>query len=98
MGTGFPRTPGAAVTLQEYMSPAVFPLTTQPGLAPEDQMFIDAVNHDELNEIADLGRPLSAYQRAMLAEYNAKLAARPALQQQLAAARPAPQPQPGGRP
>lgn len=38
------------MTVQEYMSPQRFPLTTQIGLRPDQQMLIDAQNYDEFEE------------------------------------------------
>lgn len=38
------------MTLDEYMSPSRFPLTTQCGLSPEEQMLIDSINYDEFVE------------------------------------------------
>ena len=67
------------LTLAEYMDPARFPLTTQTGLTPEQQMRIDAFNHDQLKEHV-LGTPLmnEEYERRW-AELREKVEAQPAL-------------------
>ncbi len=65
------------MTLAEYMDPAKFPLTTQKGLTPQQQMMIDAVNYDELKEKRDAGVVFTSRQAALWAEQEAKHAARP---------------------
>lgn len=64
------------MTLAEYMDPARFPLTTQKGLTPEQQMMIDAVNYDDLREMEAAGRPLTGDTARRAAELRTKNAAR----------------------
>ncbi len=62
------------MTLAEYMDPVKFPLTTQAGLTPRQQMMIDAVNYDDMNDPD--GAPLTAADTARLVELRAKHAGR----------------------
>lgn len=80
------------MTVAEYMNPTQFPLTTQPGLPPADQLFIDAFNYDEMMAARERGEQFSPQQLAAAAELEAKHAARAEVAQQL---KIAPPPQPG---
>lgn len=64
------------MTLQEYMSPTYFPLTTQPGLDPLQQIRLDAANYDEFAEAERNHHPLDEHQRAVGRELEAKKSAR----------------------
>jgi hypothetical protein len=61
------------MTLQEYMDPTQFPLTTQHGLSPRGQLMIDAVNYDALRELVEEGGQLSDSQGCRWAELQAKM-------------------------
>lgn len=67
------------MTLAEYMDPAKFPLTTQKGLNPQQQLMIDAVNYDDLAPYEELGKAMSDEQKRIWAELQQKHAARPEL-------------------
>ncbi|HVK16027.1 MAG TPA: hypothetical protein VM533_03700 [Fimbriiglobus sp.] len=71
------------MTLAEYMSPKLFPLTTQPGLTPRMQFMIDAVNYDQLREYLATGVTPTEEQWIRLSELEDKARARPALMAQL---------------
>jgi hypothetical protein len=46
------------LTLQEYLDPGRFPLMTQAGLTPMQQLFLDAFNYEKLKEFTeDAGLP-----------------------------------------
>ncbi len=47
------------MTLEEYLSPELFPLTTQEGLEPEQQFFLDAYRADAIKEMEELGQPFT---------------------------------------
>jgi hypothetical protein len=64
------------MTLADYMSPERFPLTTQQGLEPKDQMLIDAFNYDDLAESVEFGQPLTDEQLRRWAELKEKLEGR----------------------
>ena len=66
------------MTLDEYMSAARFPLTTQKGLSARQQFMIDAFNYDQIKEHV-LGTPAMTeeYERRY-AELSAKIEAQPA--------------------
>lgn len=70
-------------TLQEYMDPGRFPQTTQPGLSPKGQLFIDAQNYDGLIELQESGGTLDAEQQAILRELEAKRLHRKQVYQEL---------------
>lgn len=64
------------MTLSDYLDPARFPRTTQPGLSPRDQMHLDAVNYDDLAADRAAGRnPTHPDDVATAAELDAKRAA-----------------------
>ena len=73
------------MTLDQYMSPKWFPLTTQPGLTPRLQFMTDAVNYDQLREYLDTGATPTEEQWLRFVELDAKMAARPALLAELGA-------------
>jgi hypothetical protein len=67
------------MTLSDYMSPEKFPLTSQRGLLAEQQFKIDAFNHDQMKEYLEQGGHLDADQQARWKELQEKVAAHPAL-------------------
>jgi hypothetical protein len=69
------------MTVAEYMSPQRFPLTTQPGLRPDQQMMIDSVNYDELNDNA--GGLLTPEEEQIARELDEKNSARAEIMAQL---------------
>jgi len=71
------------MTLAEYMDPARFPLTTQTGLTPQQQMMIDAVNFDDLREMEESGRAIEGETADRAAELRAKHDARAAVAAEL---------------
>lgn len=71
------------MTVHEYMSPQLFPLTTQPGLTLEQQMTLDAVNYDEYEESRTAYDRLSDHERAVGRELEAKNAARDSVLRQV---------------
>jgi hypothetical protein len=73
------------MTLAEYMSPEFFPLTTQAGLTPEQQVRLDTVNIDEYQEAVNNHHPLDDRQRAVGRELETKRAARLSVLAELAA-------------
>jgi DNA-binding GntR family transcriptional regulator len=75
------------MTLTEYMDPAKFPLTTQKGLSPQQQMMIDAMNYDDLREMEEAGRAIEGESAERAAELRAKHDARPEVTAELKAGR-----------
>jgi hypothetical protein len=73
----------AIMTLHEYMDPGRFPQTTQPGLSPKGQLFIDAENYDGLIELQESGAILDAEQETILKELEAKRPQRKRVYQEL---------------
>ena len=71
------------LTLAEYTSAERFPLTTQTGLTPEQQMRIDAFNHDQLKGAIEEGYPMTDEDRRRWAELQEKIAAQPAIIREL---------------
>lgn len=65
------------MTLEDYMDPSRFPLTTQKGLTPHQQFLIDAMNFDDLAEAVELDRPMDEETAARWAELQEKRAAWP---------------------
>ena len=51
--------PEPTTPLNPYLDPKRFPLTTQEDLGLHDQRMIDAVNTDAINEVREIGTPLS---------------------------------------
>ncbi len=62
------------MTPAEYMDPARFPRTTQPGLSLRNQMLIDAVNYDDVAEARELGTPIAPEHLATVKELEEKYA------------------------
>lgn len=67
-----PGAPLPPLTLAEYMNSQLFPLTSQPGLSPHDQMMIDAVNYDEFKEDSEGGALLTDEEQRIGAELKRK--------------------------
>ena len=67
------------MTLAEYMSPKLFPLTTQAGQTPRLQFMMDAANLDQLREYLAYGVTPTDEQWLRLAELEEKAKARPGL-------------------
>jgi hypothetical protein len=89
-GRGFPfpwRRPiareGPAVTLDEYLDPRRFPLTTRPGLTPRLQFLADAADLDRLYAQFAAGDTPTEELWLMWDELEEKAMARPALLAQL---------------
>ncbi len=68
----------------DYTSAEKFPLTTQKGLSPSDQLMIDAHNLDALREYAE-DHALKADEQELLAELEAKAKVAPAVRAALTA-------------
>jgi hypothetical protein len=62
------------MTPQEYLHPARFPGTTQPGLSLKDQMMIDALNHGDMLEHREQGQPIAPEHQATVNELEEKYA------------------------
>ena len=73
------------MTLAEYLDPKRFPLTTQDGLPPAKQVFIDCVNIDALAEWREAGNTPDPDDQAQIAELDAKKAAMPEIRKELSA-------------
>ncbi len=71
------------MTIQEYLSPQYFPLTTQAGLAPLDQLQLDALNYDEYAAAQRKREPLDDRERAVGRELETKHAARDSVLRQI---------------
>jgi hypothetical protein len=67
------------MTLSEYMDPGHFPLTTQRGLSPKNQLLIDSFNYDQGREAVESGEQFTAEDQARWAELRAKMAEQPRL-------------------
>jgi hypothetical protein len=67
------------MTLAEYMSPKLFPLTAQNGLTPRHQFVIDAADLDQLRSYLGTGVTPTEEQWLRLAELEEKAKARPGL-------------------
>lgn len=78
------------MTPDEYASPQLWPLTSQPGLDIESQLQLDSLNYDEWLTAKRNGEPHDERERAVGRELEAKHAARGAVLRQLqqAAAQP----------
>jgi hypothetical protein len=74
------------MTLQEYLDPQRFPLTTEPNYTPRQQLMMDAFNHDKFKEFADDGTLQPGRPTALWEEYRAKAPHIPRLTRELAAA------------
>ena len=73
------------MTLAEYMDPVRFPESTQKGLAPRQQLMIDAVNYDDIVRLREDG-PLKPDLEAVARELDEKHAARADVMKELKAA------------
>lgn len=71
------------MTVAEYMDPARFPLTTQAGLEPRQQMMIDAFNYDDLAAVEEEGREMTPAETARWEELKVKRAAMPEVSAEL---------------
>ncbi len=71
------------MTLDDYMDREKFPMTSQGGLAADQQMLIDAFNHDQLKEFLEEGGEPSERQKAIWKELQEKIPAQPELLRQL---------------
>ncbi len=74
------------MTLQEYMNPGRFALTTQRGLSPKNQLLLDAFNYDQMREYLEDGGTvddLDEEATARWAELQAKIAEQPRLLREL---------------
>ena len=60
------------MTLTEYMNPEKFPAPSQKGLTPQNQLRIDAFNHDQMVEAIDRGLPMNEMQEEAWEELQAK--------------------------
>lgn len=60
------------MTLEEYMSEARFPLTTQVGLTASQQLSLDSYNWDSLGEMIDNQEPLDEEQKQIFQELKEK--------------------------
>lgn len=71
------------MTLDEYLSPKLFPLTTREGLTPREQFRLNAADLDRLREVLGTDTTPTERQWLILAELEDKAAARPELLAQL---------------
>jgi hypothetical protein len=72
------------MTLAEYLDSARFPLTTQAGLTPRQQMMMDAFNLDAIREaVEEEGAVLTAEEQARYAELQEKAKHRTRLLEEL---------------
>jgi hypothetical protein len=62
------------MTLDEYMDPKRFPLTTRPGASPSFQLAIDEFEHWQMREHLRRGGPMDEARQARRAELEAKMA------------------------
>ena len=60
------------MTLTEYMNTEKFPATSQKGLSPQEQLRIDAFNHDQMVEAIGRGLPMNKMQEEAWEELQAK--------------------------
>ena len=58
--------------LSDYLSREKFPLTSRPALSAREQLMLDAFNNNQLAELVEEGKPLTAEQKARWAEYQEK--------------------------
>lgn len=87
------------MTIAEYLSEHLFPLSAQPGLTLEQQLAVDAVNFDEHEEARRNHEQMTDHERAVGRELEAKHAARANVIRQAQALKGEGAPQgPDGRP
>ena len=60
------------MTLTDYMDLEKFPATSQKGLTPQNQLRIDAFNHDQMVEAIGRGLPMNKMQEEAWEELQAK--------------------------
>lgn len=60
------------MTPDEYQDSERFPETTQKGLSLEKQLFLDAMNIDDIDRLVESGEPLTPKQEAIKAEFDVK--------------------------
>jgi hypothetical protein len=70
------------VTLEEYLDPARFPLTTHPGFGLQEQLGFDGVTHADLKSLRESGHEFTAKQAAWWAGLEAKQEAREAVERE----------------
>ncbi|MDX1977182.1 MAG: hypothetical protein SFT94_05870 [Pseudanabaenaceae cyanobacterium bins.68] len=63
------------MTIEDYMNPEKFPITTQEGLSVKDQFLIDAINYDQLVEAREMGKTLNTMQLQAEEELKIKIPA-----------------------
>ena len=64
------------MTVQEYMNPQMFPLTSQEGLTPEKQIQLDSLNFDEYQKAKRAHEPMNEHERRVGYELECKHAVR----------------------
>jgi hypothetical protein len=74
------------MTLQEYLDPQRFPLTTELCYTPRQQLMMDAFNYDKFKEFVDDGVLQPGRPTALWNEYKAKEPHIPRLTRELAEA------------
>ena len=67
------------MTIEDYMSPIKFPMTTQKGLSPKQQFLIDSINYDQIKEARELGLEFNSEQLLAEKELNIKIPAQKGL-------------------
>ncbi|MEB3160303.1 MAG: hypothetical protein VKL20_02450 [Synechocystis sp.] len=72
-----------SLTLNDYLNPEKFPMTTQKDLSPSQQFRIDAFNYDSLIQYLDEGGTLDQKQQAILKELEVKIPAQKALKSEI---------------
>ena len=60
------------MNLQDYLDPGRFPLTTQAGLAPTQQLMLDAFKYDGMEEEREYRKDLDEHWHAVWAELQVK--------------------------
>lgn len=75
------------MTITEYMNPEKFPMTSQKGSSPENQLWLDAFNYDQLEEAIAGGLQMNEMQIKARAELKIKRPWMAELTKQLAAAK-----------
>jgi hypothetical protein len=74
------------MTIEEYLSPERFPLTTRKGLTPQQHLMIDAFDCDKFRELDEAGQITTERGKALWAELQAKEKEIPRLTRELAEA------------
>lgn len=73
------------MTLTDYMNPEKFPTTSQKGLSPQEQLRLDAFNHDQMVEAIARGATMNKMQEQAWEEFKVKRPWMAALAKELAA-------------